>query len=65
MNNNPLQMLNQIKQNPMSFLVQRGLNVPQEIANDPNKIIEHLMKSGQISQQQYDTAVQMAQQFKG
>lgn len=65
MNNNPLEMLNQIKQNPMGFLVQRGLNVPQDIVNDPNKIIEHLMKSGQVSQQQYDMAVQMAKQFKG
>lgn len=62
--NNPMQMLNQIKQNPMQFIMQKGFNLPEGIGNDPNKIIDHLMKSGQISQQQYDRAVRMAQQFR-
>lgn len=61
--NNPFQMINQIKQNPMQFVAQRGFNLPQGM-NDPNQIIEHLMKSGQITQQQYDRAVQMARNFK-
>lgn len=56
-------MINQIKQNPMQFVAQRGFNLPQGM-NDPNQIIEHLMKSGQITQQQYDRAVQMARNFK-
>lgn len=64
MMNNPLQMVNQIRQNPMAFLMQKGMNVPQNIANDPNAIIEHLMKTGQVSQERYNQAVQMAQQFK-
>ena len=49
----PLQMVMQIKQNPGKFLVQRGLNIPSGILNDPNKIIQHLMNTGQISQEQY------------
>jgi len=61
--NNPMQMISQIKNNPMQFIAQRGFNLPQNIGNDPNKIIEHLMRTGQISQQQYDNAVRMAQQF--
>ena len=61
--NNPFMMINQIKQNPIGFLMQRGMNVPQGVT-DPNKIIEHLMNTGQISQQQYDNAVRMANQFK-
>ena len=64
MMNNPLQMINQIRQNPIGFLMQRGINVPQNIANDPNAIIDHLMKSGQITQEQYNNAVKMAEQFK-
>lgn len=64
MMNNPMQMLNQLKQNPMQFIMQKGFNLPNGIGNDPNKIIQHLMKTGQISQQQYDNAVKMAQQFK-
>lgn len=59
---NIMQMLTQFKQNPMAMLQQAGLNVPNNI-NDPQAMIEHLMKSGQITQQQYDQARQMAQMF--
>lgn len=62
--NNPFQMVNQLRSNPMGFLMQKGMNIPQEIASDPNKIIEHLMKTNQVSQEQYNNAVKMAQQFK-
>ena len=60
--NNPLQLINQIKQNPMQFLTSKGLNVPQNIANDPNAIIQHLMNNGQVSQDQYNQAIKMAEQ---
>lgn len=58
---NPLQMMNtvnQLKSNPMSILGQFG--VPQNISNDPQAIIQNLMNSGKISQQQYNNAMQMA-----
>lgn len=65
--NNLAQMLNQVKSNPMQFLMQNKLNVPQNIANDPNAIIQHLMNSGKISQSDYDNAVNMAKKlgYKG
>ena len=59
---NPMQMILQLRNNPVAFLQQRGLNIPSNL-NDPNAIIQHLMNSGQISQQSYDRARQMAQQF--
>lgn len=59
MPNNILQMLTQIKANPMSMLSQYG--VPQNIANDPQAVIQHLMNTGKISQDQYNQAVKMAQ----
>jgi len=58
---NPLQMMNmvnQLKSNPMSILGQYG--IPQNISNDPQAIIQNLMNSGKISQQQYNNAMQMA-----
>lgn len=61
--NNPMQMLSQLQQNPLGFLAQRKLNIPQGIANDPNKIIQHLMNTGQISQDQYNQAIQNAKSF--
>lgn len=62
--NNPMnifQMINQIKSNPAAVLSQR-FNVPQNL-NNPNDIIQHLMNTGQISQQQYNAANQAARKY--
>ena len=61
--NNPFEMMNKLKQNPMGFIMERGFNIPQNMANDPNKIIQHLMDTGQVSQDQYNQAVKMAKNF--
>lgn len=61
--NNPLQMLYQLKANPVQFLMQRRLNLPQGI-NDPNAILNYLVQSGQVSQQQINAAYQQARQFR-
>lgn len=60
---NPMQMLNALKSNPVQFLMQRKFNIPQDMANDPNKIINHLVSSGQVPQSAYNRARQMAQQM--
>ena len=61
---NMMQMLSQLKQNPMQFLMQRKFNVPQKLANDPNAILNHLLQTGQVNQNQINSAYQMAQRFK-
>lgn len=61
--NNMMGMLMQLRNNPMSILSQFG--VPQDIANDPQAVIQHLMNNGKITQAQYDQAVQMANSLKG
>ena len=67
MNNFPMQnimqMLPQIKANPMQFLLQQRLNIPQSIMNDPQAIMNHLLQTGQVNQQQVNSAYQMAQQM--
>jgi hypothetical protein len=60
---NPMQMIQQLQANPIQFLQRAGFNVPSNL-NDPNQIIQHLMNSGQISQQRYEQARQMAAQFR-
>lgn len=60
---NPMQMLQQLRQNPMQFLKGAGYNVPSNITS-PNDIIQYLMNSGQVSQDAYNRARQMAAQFK-
>lgn len=55
---NPMQMLQQIRQNPAAILQRAGLNIPAGMS-DPRQIIQHLMQSGQVSQQRYQQAMQM------
>lgn len=59
---NPMAMLTQLKNNPLGLLRQAGFNVPDGATN-PQAIIQHLMNSGQISQQQLTNAQTMAQRF--
>lgn len=61
MNINPfqiMQMLPQLKSNPMAMLAQFG--VPQNLANNPQAAIQNMMNSGKVSQDQYNQAMQIA-----
>jgi len=58
MNQRMMQMLQQIKQNPMRILSQK-YNLPQGMSNNPNDIIQYLLNSGQISQDQVNNAMRM------
>lgn len=63
--NQIMSMVQQLKANPMQFLAQRRMNLPQDIQmNDPQAILNHLLQTGQVSQQQINAAYQMAQRFR-
>lgn len=62
-NGNPMQMLNQLRANPIQYILNRGFNLPQNIGNNPNSIIQHLLNSGQVSQSKYNQVMQMVQNF--
>lgn len=55
--NNLLTMLNQLKQNPAGVVSQR-FNIPQNM-NNPNDIIQHLLNTHQVSQEQVNRVMQM------
>ena len=55
--NNFLTTLNQFKQNPMAML-SRKYNIPHDM-NDPNQILQHLLNSGQVTQEQVNRVMQM------
>lgn len=57
-------MLRNLKTNPAQFLLQQRLNVPQDISNDPNKIIQYLLSTNQVSQEQVNTAYQQMAMFR-
>jgi hypothetical protein len=49
-----MQMVAQLKSNPMSLLSQR-FNIPEGVnVNNPNDIIKHLIDTNQVSQNQID-----------
>ena len=64
MNNNMnlMQMFWQFKQNPMQF-ISRQYNLPQNVGNNPQQIVQYLLDSGQINQQMVNRAQQMMPQF--
>lgn len=57
--NNIFSLFNALTTNPVQALFERGLNVPQNIANNPEQIVQHLLNSGQITQDQVNQAMQM------
>lgn len=61
---NIMQMINQIKQNPMQVLAQKGINIPQNIANDPQSIVQYMLNNGIVTQQQVNQAMQMVQNMR-
>lgn len=59
---NPMQMgqmLQSLRNNPLSFLASKGFNVPQGI-NNPQQMVNHLVNSGQVNQNAINQAMQMA-----
>ena len=60
---NMIGMLQQLKSNPMAFL-QRRFNLPQNMNADPQSIVNHLVSTGQISQDAVNQAYQMMQRFR-
>lgn len=60
--NELFQMMN--GQNPMAGLLQRFQQFQQSFKGDPKQQVQQLLNSGRISQQQYNQAVQMAQQLQ-
>ena len=55
--NTQLNMLMQFRQNPIGMLSQR-FNIPQGM-NNPNAILQHLLNTNQVSQDQVNRVMQM------
>ena len=55
---NIMQAYQMLRSNPMQILGQR-FNIPQNIANDPDAIIQHLLNTGQVNQNQINQVMSM------
>ena len=57
--NQVMQMYQQLRTNPAQLLAQR-FNIPQGMnMNNPNEIIQHLLNTGQVTQQQVNNVMGM------
>jgi len=63
--NNFMNQFNQFRQNPMQFLLQSRMNIPQNMQNSsPQEIQQYLLNSGAINQSQMNWAQNMARQIQ-
>ena len=63
MNNTQTDQFSNFMRNPLQFLLQRRINIPQEFANDPRGAVQYLLNSGQMSQEQLNQLRQKAAQM--
>jgi hypothetical protein len=63
MNKGIMSQFNSFTQNPMQFLLQRKINIPQQYANDPHGAVQYLLNNGQMSQAQLNSLTQQAQRM--
>lgn len=62
--NNPLFNMLSGQQNGMNGLLQRFQQFQQAFKGDPRQQIQQMLNSGKVTQDQYNRAVQMAQQLQ-
>lgn len=64
----PFQEFYQFANNPLQYLTnslnKRGFQVPQNQMTNPQQLIQYMMNNGILSQQQYNQAVNQANQLQ-
>ena len=63
MNNNMMGQFNTFIQNPMQFLMQRKINIPEQYSNDPHGAVQYLLNNGQMNQESFNKMMSMAQKM--
>lgn len=58
-----IDQLNQIKQDPIGMAKKSGFNIPDNLANDPQAMVNHLVQTGQITNQKVQWIMNMVQRF--
>ena len=62
---NMQETLRQLQNNPAEFFRRAGMDAPQEIMNDPQKMVMHLINSGKVSNPVLQMVMQMIQKMGG
>ena len=59
--NNPMGQFNEMMSNPLQFLSNRGINIPQQYANNPRGAVQYLLMNGQMNNGIFNNLMQRAQ----
>lgn len=63
-NGNIQEALRKLQSNPKEFLQKAGVNVPDEMMNNPQAIVMHLIQTGQVNSPMMQRIMPMIQQMK-
>lgn len=55
--------LQKIQQDPIGMARQAGFNIPQNLANNPQAMVQHLIQSGQVSNPMLQRIMPMMQRL--
>lgn len=61
---NMIQKFNEFRQNPIGAFMGTNINIPQNLGNNPEAMVNYLRNSGQMSEEQFNQLSQMANQFQ-
>ena len=55
------EQMDQVKNDPIGMAKQKGFNIPDELANDPKSMVQHLIMTGQVSNPMLQRIMPMVQ----
>ena len=58
-------MLKQLKSNPKEFIQLAGASIPEEMMNDPQAMVQHMIMTGQVSNPVLQRIMPMIRQLSG
>ena len=64
-NGQPQMNMQQLQQDPIGMAKQAGYNIPQNLAGNPQAMVQHLIQSGQVSNPMLQKIMPMIQRMGG
>jgi hypothetical protein len=65
LNGQPQMNMQQLQNDPVGMAKQAGYNIPQNLAGNPQAMVQHLIQSGQISNPMLQKIMPMIQRLGG
>ena len=65
LNGQPQMNMQQLQNDPVGMAKQAGYNIPQNLANNPQAMVQHLIQTGQISNPMLQKIMPMIQRLGG